>query len=80
VIGKAATMMSGIITKGIARGEIRDLPADLVAKLAMAPILMCLIWRTTFEKTSDQVFDYQDYLATHCDVFFKGLAPEGPKP
>jgi AcrR family transcriptional regulator len=80
VIEKAAAMMSGVITKGIARGEIRDLPADLVAKLAMAPILMCLIWRTTFEKTSDQVFNYQDYLTTHCDVFFKGLAPEGPKP
>jgi AcrR family transcriptional regulator len=77
VIEKASSMMSGVITKGIARGEIRPLPADAIAKLAMAPILMCLVWRTTFEKTCDLTFDYHAYLATHCDVFFKGLKPEG---
>ena len=77
VIEKASAMMSGIIAQGIARGEIRDLPADVVAKLAMAPILMCIVWRTTFEKTSDVPFDYHAYLATHCDVFFRGLAPDG---
>lgn len=77
VIEKAAAMMSGIIAKGIARGEIRNAPADHIAKLAMAPILMCIVWRTTFEKTSDVPFDYHAYLATHCDVFFRGLAPDG---
>jgi AcrR family transcriptional regulator len=77
VIEKATGMMSGIITRAIARGEIRDLPPDHISKLAMAPILMCLVWRTTFEKTTTAVFDYHAYLATHCDVFFKGLAPEG---
>ena len=80
VIEKATAMLSAVIAKGIARGEIRDLPIDHIAKLAVAPVLMCLVWRTTFEKTSDRVFNYPDYLATHCDVFFKGLAPEGPKP
>jgi AcrR family transcriptional regulator len=77
VIEKATGMMSGVITRAIARGEIRDLPPEHVAKLAMAPILMSLVWRTTFEKTSDQPFDYHAFLATHCDVFFKGLALEG---
>jgi AcrR family transcriptional regulator len=80
VIEKAITLLSSVIAKGIARGEIRALPADYVAKLIMAPALMCLIWRTTFEKTSDHAFDYPEYLAIHCDIFFKGLAPEGPKP
>lgn len=77
VIEKAIGMMTGVITRAIARGEIRDLPAEHVARLAMAPILMCLVWRTTFENSSDQKFDYDAFLASHCDVFFKGLAPEG---
>jgi len=75
VIEKAMTMLSGVITSGIARGEIRNLPSEMIAKLAMAPILMCLVWRTTFEQTSDRGFDYDTFLATHCDVFFKGLKP-----
>ena len=80
VIEKATDMLSGIIAKAIARGEIRDLPVEHIAKLAVAPVLMCLVWHTTFEKTDDRVFNYTEYLATHCDVFFKGLAPQGPKP
>jgi AcrR family transcriptional regulator len=80
VIEKAIDMLSGIIAKAIARGEIRDLPVDHIVKLALAPVLMCLVWHTTFEKTSDKEFNYPEYLATHCDVFFKGLAPQGPKP
>ncbi len=78
VIEKATDMLSAVIAKAIARGEIRALPIDHIAKLAMAPVLMCLVWHTTFEKTSDRTFNYTEYLATQCDVFFKGLAPEGP--
>jgi AcrR family transcriptional regulator len=75
VIEKAMVMLSGIIAKGIARGEIRALPVEQIAKLAVAPVLMCLVWRTTFEQTSDRGFDYDAFLATNCDVFFKGLKP-----
>jgi hypothetical protein len=58
VIEKATDMLSGIIAKAIARGEIRDLPVEHIAKLAVAPVLMCLVWHTTFEKTDDRVFNY----------------------
>jgi AcrR family transcriptional regulator len=77
VIEKAAGMMSAIIDRAITHGEVRDIPPKHIAKLAMAPVLMCLVWRTTFEKTAEEPFDYHAFLASHCDVFFKGLAPEG---
>jgi AcrR family transcriptional regulator len=77
VIEKATGLMARMMTRAKARGEIRDLPVEIICKLAMAPILMCLVWRTSFEASSDCAFDYNAYLATHCDVFFKGLAPEG---
>jgi AcrR family transcriptional regulator len=77
VIEKATVMMAGVMARAKARGEIRDLPTEVVCKLAMAPILMCLVWRTTFEKTDDRAFDYDAYINTHCDVFFKGIAANG---
>jgi len=80
VIEKAMAMLSGVVAKGIARGEVRALPIEHIAKLAMAPVLMCMVWRTTFEQTADSAFHYDDFLAIHWDVFFKGLRPEGQTP
>jgi AcrR family transcriptional regulator len=80
VIENAMAMLSGVIAKGIARGEVRALPIEHITKLAVAPVLMCLIWRTTFEQTADRAFHYDEFLATHWDVFFKGLRPEGQTP
>jgi hypothetical protein len=80
VINKALGMLSGVVAKGIARGEIRDLPTEHVARLCAAPVVMCVIWRTTFAQTDDTPFEYQKFLAVHLDILLKGLAPEGPKP
>jgi AcrR family transcriptional regulator len=77
VIDNATSMVSGPIANAAVRGEIRLLPVEQIAKLVMAPLLMCLVWRTTFEKTATSNFDYQGYIDTHCDIFFKGLKPEG---
>jgi len=75
VIDKAMGMISGILAKGIASGEIRDLPTDYVARLCAAPIVMCIIWRTAIAPTDTVPFDYKRFLAIHLDVLMKGLAP-----
>jgi len=77
VVDKALGMMSGIVARGIARGEVRDLPPDYVARLCIAPVVLSIIWRTTFARYDEAPFDYQEFLATHLDVLMKGLAPEG---
>ena len=77
VIDNALTMIARVIERGIALGEFRPLPAGLVAKLCMAPILLGAIWRTTFARLSQEPFDYQQFLATHIDVLTQGLAPKG---
>lgn len=77
VIEKAAALMGGVLSKAMARGEIRPLPVEHVVRLTLAPVLMSLVWRTTFEKTDDKPFNYDSFLATHCDVFFQGLKPQG---
>lgn len=75
VIEKVSALISSMLAKAMARGEIRDLPPDEATKLAMAPVLMCIVWRTTFETAGAQDFDYRHFLDTHCDIFFKGLRP-----
>lgn len=77
VIDKAMAMMAGMIARGIARGEVRQLPPEHVARLCIAPVILSAIWRTTFAQTDDVPFDYQKFLATHLEVLLKGLEPEG---
>jgi AcrR family transcriptional regulator len=80
VIDKALGMLTGVLTKAIARGEIRDVPADYVARLCVAPFVMSVIWRTVIAPTDIVPFDYHKFLALHLDLLLRGLAPEGQKP
>ncbi|MBU6297076.1 MAG: TetR/AcrR family transcriptional regulator [Alphaproteobacteria bacterium] len=80
VIDKAMAMLSGVIAKGIASGEFRNLPADHVARLCIAPLILSIIWRTTFAPYDKTPFDYRKLFETHIDVLLKGLAPEGTAP
>ena len=80
VIDKALGMMSVIISKGVVRGELRDLPPEMVARLCIAPLVLSIIWRTTFARFDEVPFDYQKLFETHIDVLLKGLAPEGSSP
>jgi AcrR family transcriptional regulator len=80
VIDKALGVLSGVIAKGIARGELRDLPPEFVARFCVAPIVMSIIWRAVFAATDTVPFDYQKFLNVYVDVLMKGLAPEGSAP
>ena len=80
VIDKAMGMLSGVIAKGIADGELRDLPPDYVARLCIAPLLLSVIWRTTFAPLDPTPFDYRKFFETHLDILLRGLAPEGSTP
>ena len=77
VIDKGMAMLTGVIAKGIARGELRDLPPEHVARLCVAPLILSIIWRTTFAPFDTVPFDYQKLFKTHIDVLLKGLSPEG---
>jgi AcrR family transcriptional regulator len=77
VVDRALAMVMAAITQGIARGEFRPLPPEHVARLCVAPIMLSVIWRTTFGPQETVPFDHQKMFATHLDVLLKGLAPEG---
>ena len=77
VVDRSLAMVTAAITQGIARGEFRPLPPEHVARLCVAPIMLSVIWRTTFGPLEAVPFDHQKMFAIHLDVLLKGLAPEG---
>lgn len=76
VVDRGMALMTGIVERGIARGEFRRLPSDHVARLCVTPILFIVLWRTTFARFDVTPMDVNAFFQTHIDVLLKGLAPE----
>jgi AcrR family transcriptional regulator len=78
VIDRMLDTISGLIQRGIAAGEIRPVdPAD-AARLMIAPLLMAVIWGTTFVR-QDETFDLGAFIDRHLDLYLRGLSVE-PRP
>ncbi|HEY1710187.1 MAG TPA: TetR/AcrR family transcriptional regulator [Rhizomicrobium sp.] len=77
IIDKGLVALSGVIARGIERGEIREIEPQYAARLCIAPILLAILWRTTFAQFDAQPFDYAAFLETHLDVLLRGLSPDG---
>jgi AcrR family transcriptional regulator len=73
VIDKALAMMKTSLRRGMASGEFRPLPEEIIAKLCVAPVILGVIWQTTFAWQALVPMDPQLFLATHIDVLLNGL-------
>ena len=71
---QAATV--AIVKRGIARGEFREIHADLVARLMAAPMLGLLMWRNALEPFAKAKVDPVAYLEAHLDMLRHGLAKD----
>jgi hypothetical protein len=75
VIDRMLGVVSGLIERGIAAGEIRPVdPAD-AARLMIAPLLMAVIWGSTFVREGE-TFDLGVFIDRHLDIYLRGLAAE----
>ncbi|MGQ0741818.1 MAG: TetR/AcrR family transcriptional regulator [Alphaproteobacteria bacterium] len=75
VIERAIKLLGGIITRGIERGEIRDVPVQHAVRLLVAPFLVVMLWRTVFARFDTAPYDYPGLIETHIATVLKGLAP-----
>jgi len=73
VVDRGIGLMSGIIRRGIERGEFRKVEPQHAARLCVAPILIIMLWRTTFAQFDEQPYDYQGLIETHLQTLLKGL-------
>jgi AcrR family transcriptional regulator len=73
IIERGIALMSGIIQRGIDRGEFRKIEPQHAARLCVAPILIILLWRTTFAQFDAEPYDYQGLIDAHLQTLLKGL-------
>jgi AcrR family transcriptional regulator len=80
VIEHGLRLMTAVIERGIASGELRRLPPQHVVRLCIAPVLLAAIWQFTFSQFDAEPYDYRGLIETHLDVLFRGLSAEGITP
>ena len=73
IIERGIGLMSGIIRRGIERGEFRKIEPAHAARLCVAPILIIVLWRATFAQFDEQPYDYQGLIDAHLQTLLKGL-------
>jgi hypothetical protein len=74
VVEPAQAATVAIVERGVARGEFREVNAELVARLMAAPMLGLLMWRNALEPFSKTKIDPLGYLETHLDMLRHALA------
>jgi AcrR family transcriptional regulator len=73
IIERGIGLMSGIIRRGIERGEFRKIEPAHAARLCVAPLLVIVLWRATFAQFDEQPYDYQGLIDAHLQTLLKGL-------
>lgn len=78
IIEKGLELFRGIVRRGIAQGEFREVPPEHVARLCVAPLLLGALWRATFAPFDPEPYDIGALIETHVDMLLSGLAKERP--
>jgi AcrR family transcriptional regulator len=79
VIVRGRALFRGALQRGIDSGEFRVMDIDSCIDVAIAPLLMLVVWRHSLGICGHNV-DPEQYLATHLDLLTKGLlAAEAPR-
>ena len=75
VIAKGLPLLEGLIRRGMASDEFRELDAAHAVKAIIAPMLLAAIWKSVLEPLGATALDIEAYAAQHVDVYLKGLVP-----
>ena len=76
IVERGMGLLGQVIGSGIARGEFRVLPIEHAVRLALGPLLLIAIWRTTFARFDSKPYDYEGLVEEHITTLLAGLAKE----
>ena len=72
VIMRGRALVRAALERGIAQGEFRALDIESTIDVALAPLLMLVMWRHSFCDCGRSI-DPETYLATHYELMLRGL-------
>ncbi len=75
VASRGWRLIASVLARGVERGEFRPLDVPSVVPLFVAPILLLLLWRTSFARHGALPLDPGAILAAHLEMLSRGLAP-----
>jgi AcrR family transcriptional regulator len=75
VIQRGRAMVIGVLKQGESAGEFRSVDADYAWRVVIAPLLLAIIWKHSFQAFEPEPMDFERHLETHLDLLFNGLAP-----
>lgn len=78
VITRAVTLISGIVARGVVRGEFRPVDTRHVVYLTIAPVLVAALWRETFERHGAPRLDPLALIEQHIEILLRGIAAQRP--
>jgi len=79
VIGRARSLIIGIIRRGIERGELRRVDPEAAFFSVVAPLLIAVLWKQTFERQDKQALDVEALCRTHLAILLRGLAQDAKR-
>lgn len=74
VIGRADRMVRRLLERGMTRGEFRSIDAVQATNVIIAPVLMLMMWKHSFNACRPKSIAPQAYLRCFLDLILNGLA------
>jgi AcrR family transcriptional regulator len=74
VVARGSNLFTGVLTRGIARGEFRPVDPVVMTQVLIAPVLMLMMWTHSFMPTCDMPpIAPQAFMDTFIETTLRGL-------
>lgn len=73
-IDRILTLVTSIVTRGVADGSFRPVDPYLAARSIGGALLLGALWKTVFEPVGAQPVDMEALAASHIDIILHGLS------
>lgn len=74
VVQRGRTLIQGILERGIASGEFRAVNIEEAWRIVIAPLVLGMLWKHTFQPFEPHELDFERHLRVHLDLLRHGLA------
>ena len=74
MILRARALVVAALDEGAANGEFRAVDADYAWRIIVAPLLLSIIWKHSFQAFEPEPLDFKRHLAAQLDLLFDGLS------